>query len=198
LLHALFADVAVTAEHLQAEVGALESEIGKEGLNRWRQQRHQVFGGGSLGGVGVALLLIERARNPAAERPAALDVGALGQQHSTDVRMDNDRIGRLVRMLGAGQRAALQALAGMGDSALIGRLGEAEALDADGEALGVHHGEHGAHALVRFADEPACRIVEVDDAGRRCLDAHLVLDRAAGDTVAGAERAVVTAQELRD
>ena len=110
--------------------------------------------------------------------------------------MDNDRIGRLVGMLGAGQRAALQALAGMGDSALIGRL--AEALDADGEALGVHHGEHGAHALVRFADEPARRLVEVDDAGRRCLDAHLVLDRAAGDTVAGAERAVVTDQELRD
>ena len=53
------------------------------------------------------------------------------------------------------QRAALQALARIGDGALIGGLGDAEALHADREALGVHHGEHGAHALVRLADQPA-------------------------------------------
>jgi hypothetical protein len=40
--------------------------------------------------------------------------------------MNNDRISRLVGMFGAGQRAALQALASVRDGALIGRLGKAK------------------------------------------------------------------------
>ena len=49
----------------------------------------------------------------------------------------------------AGRRAALEALAGVFDGALVGALaGAAEALDADGQALVVHHGEHRRQALL--------------------------------------------------
>jgi hypothetical protein len=65
LLHALLADAAVTAEHSQAEVGGLASETGEEGLNRRREQRHQASAA-APGEVGVTVLLVERARNPAA------------------------------------------------------------------------------------------------------------------------------------
>ena len=56
---------------------------------------------------------------------------------------------------GAGERAALQALLGVGRGVLVGDLGLAEPLHADAEARLVHHHEHGVEAAVRLADEPA-------------------------------------------
>ena len=51
-------------------------------------------------------------------------------------------------------------------------------------------------ALFRLADQPTLGAVVVEDAGRIAVNAHLVLDRAAGNGVALAERAVVVDQEL--
>ena len=81
---------------------------------------------------------------------------------------------------GAGERAALQAVLRVGGRVLVGDLGLGEALDADREPRLVHHHEHGVEAAIRLADEPARRAVIVHDAGRVAVDAHLVLDRAAG------------------
>src|SRR5690606_26834559 len=99
------------------------------------------------------------------------------------VGVDDDRVGDLVVVHRPGGGAALDTLAGVGHSRLIGRFGAADALDADGQAFVVHHGEHRRQAAVDLADQVAGGAVEVHHAGRRGLDAHLVLDRAAADGV---------------
>jgi hypothetical protein len=111
--------------------------------------------------------------------------------------MHDDGIGRLVRRLRPRQRAALQAVAGIGDRVLIGDLRLREPLHGDAEPGLVHHHEHALHALVLFADQPAGGAVVVHHAGGIAVNAHLVLDRAAGDAVALAHRAVRLDQEFR-
>src|SRR5690606_42130177 len=58
------------------------------------------------------------------EHARTLDQGLLGQQHATHVRVDDDRVGRLVRCGRSGQRARLQTLAGVAERALEGLLGD--------------------------------------------------------------------------
>ena len=102
----------------------------------------------------------------------------------------------LRQCFGACRRAALQAITGIGDGALIGALAQGQALDAHAQALVVHHGEHGIEALVRLADQVAGGAIEVHHAGGRGLDAHLVLDRAATYRVGLAQRTVGVDQHL--
>ncbi len=111
--------------------------------------------------------------------------------------MHDDRIGRQVGKARAVERAALEAFARIGGRRLIRRLGEAEALQADGDARGVHHREHLLQPGVGRADQLGRGAVEVEDARRRGLDAHLLFERPAGDGVARAERAVLADGELR-
>src|SRR5690606_31479466 len=110
---------------------------------------------------------------------------------------DDDRVGRLVRRLRAGERARLQALARVAQRVLVRALGQAQALQADAQARGVHHGEHRLEAAVFLTDQPAFGAVEVHHAGGRALDAHLVLDRATAHRVAFADAAVAADLELR-
>ena len=91
----------------------------------------------------------------------------------------------------------LQPLARVAQRVLVRALGQRESLQTDTEARGVHHGEHRLQALVRLPDQPTLRAIEVHHAGRRALDAHLVLDRAAAQRVALADRAVARDLELR-
>ena len=97
----------------------------------------------------------------------------------------------LLWVLRTRQRAALDAVLGVEHGALVGGLRRAQALHADGQPLAVHHGEHGAQALVRLADQPAGRLVEAHLAGGGGLDAHLVLDGGADHAVARARAAVL-------
>ena len=86
---------------------------------------------------------------------------------------------------------ALLALARISQRLLRRALGDADALQADGEAGAVHHREHAGHALVLFADEEAdgAAVVAIDHgAGRRGMDAHLVLERMRAHVVARAVR----------
>ena len=79
-------------------------------------------------------------------------------------------------------------------------LRERVALEPDCEPRGVHHDEHVLEAGVRLADQVADRAVLLPighDAGRRRMNAELVLDGQAVDVVALAERAVGARQELR-
>ncbi|MCY1519841.1 hypothetical protein D9M68_546050 [compost metagenome] len=110
--------------------------------------------------------------------------------------MHDDRVGGLVLGHRAGRRTALDALAGVFHGALVGALAGGQALDADAQALVVHHGEHGRQALVRRIDDPAGGAIEVHHAGRRRLDAHLVFDRTAGQGVLLTERTVGVDHEL--
>ena len=110
--------------------------------------------------------------------------------HAADVGMHDQRIGWLVRILRTRQGASLQAFARIGERALRDAVHHRQALQAHGEARGIHHGEHRHEALVRLADQVALRAVEIDDAGRRAVDAHLVLDRAALHRIARADRTI--------
>jgi hypothetical protein len=117
-------------------------------------------------------------------------------QGTAHVRMDDDRIGRLVGILRAGQRAALQTLFGVDDGVLIGDLGLGETLNADAQASLVHHYEHGIQAAVFLANQPAGGAVVIHHAGRVAVNAHLFFERATGHAVALAKRTVILDHDL--
>ncbi len=184
LAHAVLFDVAVAAEHLLRHHRVLEALVGEHALDDRRHQAEVVVGR-------LAVLLVARAvgdvgldRRPQDQRAAGLVEGPHGHQLAADVGVDDDRVGLLVRRLGTGQRAALDALPGVGDGVLVGDLADRQALQADAEARLVHHHEHGLQAAILLADEEALRLVVVHDAGGVAVDAHLLLDGAAGDAVA--------------
>ena len=95
--------------------------------------------------------------------------------------------------------STLAALAGELERLLIGALADPDALRADGEAGRVHHDEHRRQTPVFLADEPGLRAFAfaVDhDAGRRGVDAELVLDAGAAHVIAGPKRAVGVDEEF--
>ena len=146
LLHAVVADVAVTAIGLHAQVRNIEPDVGDGRLDQGRQERDQILRGLALLRVRMALGAIELQRDPERQRPRPFGERPHGHQVAAHARVDDDRIGRLVRVRGAGERPALQALARIGDRRLIGGFGEAQPLQADRQTRHVHHGEHGAQA----------------------------------------------------
>ena len=91
----------------------------------------------------------------------------------------------------------MQAIPRIGGGVLIGDLGLRQSLHRDAKPRLVHHHEHALHALVFLADQPAGGAVVVHDAGGIAVNAHLVLDRAAGDAIARSQRAVGIDQDLR-
>ena len=96
--------------------------------------------------------------------------------------------------------ASLAPVARIGERLLQGAIGDADALHADGEPRAVHHHEHGGEAAIFLADQPAdgAFVVAIDHhAGRRGVNAELVLDAGAAHVVARAERAVRFDQEFR-
>ena len=97
---------------------------------------------------------------------------------------------------GPGQRAALQTLLGVSGRILIRDLRHREPLHADAEPRLVHHHEHRGEAAIFLTDQIAHRIVVIHHTGGIAVDAHLVLDRAAGDAVLRAERAVGIDQDF--
>src|SRR6185437_16781381 len=105
------------------------------------------------------------------------------------------------RVLPLGDARALLALLGVLERVEVRGRRDGYALDTDGDARAVHHPEHLRHALVldradQLADA-AVVLAEVEHAGRRAVDAHLVLDAADGDVVRLAERAVRVRADLR-
>ena len=103
-------------------------------------------------------------------------------------------------MIGAVGGAALHPLARIVAGHLIGALGDAQPLDADGEPGVVHHREHVFDAAVLLADqlaEGAAVVAIGEDRSRAAMDAQLVLERDGADVVARAELAVGADHDLR-
>ncbi len=118
------------------------------------------------------------------------------EQHALDVGMRDDRAHAVMHAGGP----ALLAVARIGQRLLRGALGDRDALQADAQPRLVHHGEHAGHAAVLLADQEthgAAVVAKHHGAGRRGVDAELVLDRMHAHVVARAERAVGVEQELR-
>ncbi|MBA7486871.1 hypothetical protein ES707_22433 [subsurface metagenome] len=190
LLHALLGDVAVAAIHLLRHHGVGKAGAGHHALHHRRHQAHVIVGLLAILGVAGTMRDVALQRGPDHHGARRLVEGADGEQRAAHVGMHDDGIGGLVGRLDAGDRAALQALARVVHRVLIGDFGLREALHGDAEAGLVHHHEHALHALVLFADQPAGGVVVVHHAGGIAVDAHLVLNRAAGHAVTGAQRAV--------
>lgn len=144
----------------------------------------RMLGKQALAGVGAQVRGVEQLRGEIGERPVAFVERLHGQQHAPHVGMDDDRVGGFFRGLGAGQRAHLQAVVGVPDRALEARFAVAQPLHPGAEPRVVHHGEHAVEAFVRLADQKALGPIEVQHAGGRGLDPHLVLDGAAMHRVA--------------
>ena len=84
----------------------------------------------------------------------------------------------------------MQPVFGVPHCSLIRCFGHAKPLNTDRNPFGIHHREHGFHALVRGADQPAERILECHLAGGGTLDPHLVLKRGGHHPVVIAQRSV--------
>src|SRR5690606_15897966 len=96
LFHAVLGDVAVAAEALQRVVGALHAPLGKATLGDRDDETEQRVGALALGRVGGAGDDVDQAAGVVGQRAAAFDQRLLGQQHAAHVRVDDDRVGRLV------------------------------------------------------------------------------------------------------
>ena len=197
LLHAPFAHIAVAAEHLLRLHRIVKTNVGEHALEHGREEAEPVFRGLTLGRVLRAMrdIAVDRRRKREAARGLVerLDL----EQHAPHVGMHDDRIGALAGVFRARQRTALQAVFGVGERVLIGDLRLRETLHGDAEPRLVHHHEHGVQPAIRLADKKALRAVVIHHAGRICVNAHFLFDRAAGDAVARAERPVVIDQKFR-
>jgi len=174
-----------------------ETALGEERLQHRGEQRHVVLALLAHRLVGVALGEVAVQGGPEQEGAAGLEHGAGVHQHAAHVGVDEDRVGRTVGVLRAGERAALQPVAGELGGGLVGGLALSQALHADAEPLLVHHHEHDLQTAVLLADQPAGRLLVAHHAGGVAVDAHLLLEAEAFDTVALARFAFGVRQELR-
>ena len=186
----------MAAVDLHAEARDLLAHVGEEGFDDRNQQRRALACGLAVARFGMAMFKVQLPGAIRRQHPTALDQRLLRQQHAPHVRVNDDRISHLVRMLNAGQTARLQPLACIAQRALVSLFGNAQALQTDLEARVVHHGEHARQALIGLTDDPAGGAVEAHHAGGGALDAHLVLDGAAGKRVALAGRTIGLGDEL--
>ncbi len=123
-------------------------------------------------------------RGPQDQRAGRVVEGADVHQRAPDVWMHDDRVGRPVGCLRPGERAPLPAVAGVGRRVLVGDLGKASPWMPTPSRASFIIVNMARRPLSRLADEPAGRAVVVHDAGGVAVDAHLLLDGAAGDAVA--------------
>ncbi len=189
-------DIAHAAMHLDAGRGDLDPLVAAPGFD----DRDQQLGAALC--LGVALRRIDRRGGEIGERAGRLGAGAHRQQHAPHVGMVDDRRYRaaISRWARHADRLALNAATGIGERGLVGALGDADPLHPDQEAFGVHHREHGFEAAMRLTDAPADRpaILAVGEhAGRRGVDAELLLEPQGVDVVALGRLAVVIEEEFR-
>ena len=193
-----FLDEAHPAMDLHAEAGDLAADVGRVGLGERDEDVGAARGGfvAELAEVGLRRCIID-------QRARGLGLRAHPPQHPLDVGvvLDRDR-----RAVGAARERRLDALGGVALGLLQRALGDLDALTADHQARVVHHHEHRLHAAHLVADDLAEAILALaidHHRGRRAVDAELVLDRGAMDTVrdrriAGIVEAIFGDDEKRD
>ena len=178
------------AVDLQAHGGDLAAHIGGPGLGDRREQvlaalpaTTRLFGGRVFRQIGG-----DAGRQ--ADRPGGGDLRLHHRQHATDIGVIDDR--------GVGfagpDRPALAPVLGIDEGVLVSSFGDAHALDADRQSRGVHHHEHMGQALVRLADQFGGGALIGHDAGRRGVDAQLVLQPDGPERIARPQGPVLVQQ----
>ena len=194
LLHTPLGNIAVATEHLQAQVGRFIADFREERLgDRGQEAQRLVSRLAFIPGL-AAVNDIRLLRSQVNEGAGTFGNRFLGQQHTTYVRVNDDRIGDTFRVLRAAQRAHGQAVLGVGQGALEAQFGRTQTLDGGTDTSRVHEGEHAVQPLVLRPDQPAPGAVEVHHASGVAVDPHLVLDGATGNRIALAGGAVVVRQ----
>ena len=190
-----FLDIAHAAMDLDAQRGDLDADIGRPGFRYRRQQFLAALGRGALVGVLCVLGHVRRHGAGHADGPRGRDLGFHQRQGALDIRVMDDGVRR--RALGI-DGTALLAVLGIGQRLLESALGNADALHADIQTRRIHHREHAAHAGILTADQPAGRAGIFHGAGRRAVNAQLVLDPDGTQIVARAVRQDFRHDEERD
>ncbi|MPM84675.1 hypothetical protein SDC9_131748 [bioreactor metagenome] len=189
-----FLDVAHAAMHLHAVGRDALRAVGTPAFDHRYQQADQGLRLRALLRIGVARGAVHLTGAEVGQRAHGLGAGLHVHQHAPHVRVACDG------GAAADQRLALHPLQRIGACALVGALGNAHAFQANVQPRVVHHGEHAGQPLVRLADQVADSAAAVAKTHRRrgaAVDAHLVLNRRAGQVVAFAQGAIVVDQVLR-
>ena len=197
LAHAPFLDVAMPAKdllHLNASVEALVRAIA---LQHRGEQADHVIRRLALFLARRLVAQVDQQAAPQVERAHPFGERLGVHQHAAHVRVDEQWVGLFLRLGRTGQGAALAAILRILHGVLIGGFGLGQALDANAQARGIHHDEHGGQALVFLTDHPSGCAVIVHHAGRVAVNAHLVFDAAARHRIALPQRAIVVDENLR-
>ncbi|MNQ77520.1 hypothetical protein D3C85_923900 [compost metagenome] len=185
-------DEAHAAVDLDAQRGDFAADVGGPGLGDGGEQVLAALPDLALGLGGGVLGQVGGDAGGQADGAGGGDLGLHDAEGAAHVGVVEDR----GVLLAGPDAAALTAVQGIGEGVLIGALGDADALDADGQAGGVHHDEHMGQALVRTADQFGAGALIGHDAGGRGVDAQLVLDADRVEGVAFAQRPVGVDGEL--
>jgi hypothetical protein len=186
------------AMDLHADGGDLDADIAREGLGHRSEQRGTLIGGLPRCRIARALRAIDRLGRQQADRPRGGGERLHREEVPPHVRMLDDRAHARSRRT---RRPTLAALARIGESLLVGALGDGDTLNADRQTGVVHHREHAGKTAILLADEPpdGVAMVAVDHrAGRRRMDSELVLDAIAAHVVARAVGQDLRHEEERD
>ncbi len=170
----MFADIAVAAKHLDAQVGRFQAHLGQKALQDGGVEAQFVVVLLVLGLVafrhGIEHLVGNLGRT-VDHRPAAFGNRLLCQ---AQIGVPDQRIRHLLGLLLARQRTHGAAFLRIGQSTLERQLGMGHALDGGADAGRVHEGEHSFQALVGCANQGTDGAVKVQHGRRIGGDAHLV------------------------
>ena len=125
LLNPVFPDVTVTAIYLDSHLRSVVTRFRKVRFHKRRQQLNEIIRLLALLGVLASITDIDVTANPDRQRPATFGKRTHSEQHSPDIRMYQQRICRLVRILGTGQGTALLAVFGVFHGCLVGAFSKA-------------------------------------------------------------------------
>ena len=185
------------AMHLDSEGSDFAADLGGKCLGDGRQQRGPRIRGLARGGIAPNAGQVDRHGGRIADRARRVGQRTHAEQHPLHVGVLDDGCRVVPRLAGD---MPLPPLARISERMLGGGLGDRDPLEADRKPRPVHHGEHAGDAVVLLAHEVADRsalVAEHHGAGRRGMNAELVLDRLRAHVVALAERAVGVDQSLR-
>ena len=184
-------DEAHAAVDLHADRRRLVADVGRERLGDRGQQRGAIGGGRPFARGVAAGGEVERDGGQAADAARRLDVRLHRHQHPLDVGVLDDR----AHAVAVGP-AALAALPGKSQRLLIGALADRHTLRPDCSRAAFIITNIAARPRFSAPTSQAFAPSVEHDAGRRAVDAELVLDPGAAQVVALAERAIVVDEEF--
>src|SRR5690606_36631367 len=196
LFHAPLGDEAVATKHLHTQVGRFIANLGQEGFGDRGQEAKQRIGRFTLFFSFATVNHVKLLTSKIDQSTSTLGYCFLGQQHTTDVRMNDDRVSNAFRILRTTQCAHGQSVFSVCQRALEAQFSGSQPLSRGTNSSRVHEGEHAVHAFVLRPDQPTFGAVEVHYAGSVSVDTHLVLQGVTGHGVTLSGRAVFIRQVL--